>query len=144
MGKEQVCSCGCCCPDPEYYKCCAHCFFLLLFFCFPCCDYIIPCKCGLFNEQIKGIMLVKQQKYDTMLHKQHQAAKLAQKKAPIPIFSGYRCGLNVYDPNAHSVCCYAQCPAKRNEPARHHIRQAQTCLLFKTLDNQVCSYQVFL
>ena len=55
-------------------------FVLFVFVCFPCCDYIIPCKCGLFNEQIRRIMLVKQQKCDTVLHKQHQAAKLAQNK----------------------------------------------------------------
>ena len=93
VGKDQVCSCGCCCPDPEYYKCCAHCFFssfcfwfvLFVLVCFPCCDYIIPCFYGLFNEQINSIMLVKQQKCDTVSHKQRRAAELVQFKA-VPAF----------------------------------------------------------
>ena len=59
-------------------------FVLFVFVCFPCCDYIIACNCALFNEQIKGIMLVKQQKCDTVLHKQQNRRKLF-----------YRAGVNV-------------------------------------------------
>ena len=75
---EAKASCYCSC-----YYCCDHCFFLLICFvvcfCFPCCDYIIPCKSAFFNEQIVSAMLVKQQKCDVVLHKQHSMKNCCRK-----------------------------------------------------------------
>ena len=54
VGKEQVCSYGCYCPDPEYCNC-AHCFFLLYYWSL----WLIKWwKCIFPDKQVRGMLLL--------------------------------------------------------------------------------------
>jgi transcriptional regulator with XRE-family HTH domain len=54
--------------------------------CFPCCDYITPRICCLFNKQIRAVSLHKRQKCNGVLHKRQNSEKLSQIFLKKPVF----------------------------------------------------------